>query len=568
VGLKPKLLNPRTTFVAVHARLTFTSPEDERAVLDLMRRFSAAYRWIYRRLLEGHDPNELKREGGPMERRFGLNVKYNEGARDLALWKIGAMEELGQPPDKVVFGGKGLFRRLGKKGDLKARLEAKRLWRERRNGLLYSPGDRSQYSGNRNLQLFTRDGALWLRIVLDTTPLTPEERGRSRLFPGESGRTKGRYVDALVQTRSQDLSAILEVVGQKGVAPIGVNLRLNDGKVYAFFSRQLALPVPVYTRQRGVLGVDVNARPFHLALAVVGPDGNLRRYTAVSLEEADRIRERKRGEASGNALENFYWHVAHQVVRLAKEEGVAIAIENIQRLPKGRRGDGNKYFRRKLHRFAYRAILERIVRVASREGVEVWGVNPAYTSVIGALKYAPMRGLTKDVAAAWVIARRAMEFGERVPKRYLELLALPEYREAVLSWFHHELLALEQKMGGERNEYKLNRLKAEKEDLEKALGYLKKFLSLQGSSEGPKREVTARRNPEEPKGDGLPLWRALQVGVLRPLLGRKVLRDLSALKPLLVGGAWNGGGGVRLGPVRYAGPARMGYLLETPVPIG
>ena len=241
---------------------------------------------------------------------------------------------------------------------------------------------------------------------------------------------------------------------------------------------------------------------------------------------------------------------------MAKEEGVAIAIEDIQRLPKGRRGDGDRRLRRTLHRFAYRAILERIVRVASREGVEVWGVNPAYTSVIGALKYAPMRGLSKDVAAAWVIARRAMGLGERVPRRYLELLAHPQYQEAVVGWFVEEWLAQEKRLKEVKDEYKLKRIREEMKELKRAYEDLARYISsLQGSPGGPKREVTPRRNPEEPKGDPLPLWRALQVGVLRPLLGQKVPRDLSALKPLLVGGAWDGGGGVRLGPDRYAGPA-------------
>ena len=545
MGLEPELLNARTTFVAVQARLVFRSKADEEAVLELMRRFSAAYRWTYRRLLEGYDPNALKRADGPMTKLFGLGLKYNEGVRDLAKWKLGALKKLDQAPEKIVFGGRGLFRRLGRKGDLRSRLEAKRLWWERRNGLLYCPGDRSQPSGNPNLRLFCEHGALWLRILLEGTP------------------AKGRYVDALVQTSSPYLEAIVEAVGRKGVAPIGVNLRLRDGKVYAIFARSLPSPAPHITRQGGVLGVDVNARPLHLALAVAGPDGNLRRYLTLSLEEVDRIRERKRGE-SADALSDFYWKVAHRVVDLAKEEGTAIAIENIRNLPRGKRGDGNKRLRRALHRFAYRAVLERIVAVASREGVEVWGVNPAYTSVIGMLKYAPQLSLSKDVAAAYVIARRAMGLRERVPKRYLELLARPEHWERVTEWFASEWRALEARVREEKNEYKLRRYRQEQEELKNAWDYLRKFVeSLEGAPGAPRRGPTgadalpSSGSQKEPEG-GLLLWRALQVGVLRPLLGRKVPRDLSALKPLLVGGAWEGGGGERLGPDRCAGPTRTG----------
>jgi hypothetical protein len=43
-------------FLGVHARLAFLKKEDEQAVLDLMRRFSAATRFAYNRLLDGRKP--------------------------------------------------------------------------------------------------------------------------------------------------------------------------------------------------------------------------------------------------------------------------------------------------------------------------------------------------------------------------------------------------------------------------------------------------------------------------------------------------------------------------------
>jgi predicted transposase len=48
----PKSANPKL-FLGVHVRLVFLKEEDEKAVLDLMRRFSSATRYAYNRLLEG-----------------------------------------------------------------------------------------------------------------------------------------------------------------------------------------------------------------------------------------------------------------------------------------------------------------------------------------------------------------------------------------------------------------------------------------------------------------------------------------------------------------------------------
>ncbi len=63
---------PPKVFQGVHARLVFPEKEDERAVLDLMRRFSSATRFAYNRLLEGKDRKELKREDGHLCGLFGL----------------------------------------------------------------------------------------------------------------------------------------------------------------------------------------------------------------------------------------------------------------------------------------------------------------------------------------------------------------------------------------------------------------------------------------------------------------------------------------------------------------
>jgi Hypothetical protein len=52
---------PPKVFQGVQARLVFLKKEDERAVLDLMRRFSSATRYAYNRLLEGQDRTELIR---------------------------------------------------------------------------------------------------------------------------------------------------------------------------------------------------------------------------------------------------------------------------------------------------------------------------------------------------------------------------------------------------------------------------------------------------------------------------------------------------------------------------
>jgi hypothetical protein len=67
--------------------------------------------------------------------------------------------------------------------------------------------------------------------------------------------------------------------------------------------------------------------------------------------------------------------------------------------------------------------LKKIHSLARKRGVEVLEVSPKDTSTIGMLKYAPLLHLSKDVAAAHVIGRRALGFEEKLPEGYEALLS-------------------------------------------------------------------------------------------------------------------------------------------------
>jgi IS605 OrfB family transposase len=494
-------------FLGVHARLVFLKKEDEQAVLDLMRRFSSATRFAYNRLLEGKTREELKRESGPLCTLFGLNTRWADGAIEKAQAILDSAKELGQDPQKVVFGGRKLFERLKRKHlSGKALLALKRAWKEKRQGFLYSRGDATK-KGNANLRLEPQGDALWLRVNLGN----------------------GAYVRARVRTSHPHLKALL----QRAYAslPYNVTIRLKDGKVYAHFTWSEELPPPVHTKANGVLGIDVNGDPYHLALAVVGRDGNLIRHLTLSLEEVDRAPNK-------GAKELALWKVAHQVVALAEEHGVAIATERLKRLRKSRRGDGSgRAFRHKQHRFAYRSLLEKIHSLARKRGVEVLEVSPQDTSTIGMLKYAPLLHLSKDVAAAYVIGRRALGLEEKLPKGYEALLNDGAFLAHVQGFYGDRLQELQKLKEAEKNPYLRRRLSRDIGKARRALSLLLSFPGLQGGrkaslqgSSGSRKGSTSGRNPS-----GANLWRVLKTGTFLPLLGREVPRDLSPLKPVLLG---------------------------------
>jgi len=317
-----------------------------------------------------------------------------------------------------------------------------------------------------------------------------------------------------------------------------VELTLREGKVHATFTWEEEPAPLVATKENGVLGIDVNSDPYHLALAVVGPDGNLKRHLTLSLEPVDRVPNK-------GAKELVLWKVAHEVVSLALEHGVAVATERLKRLPKGRRGDGSgRAFRRKAHRFAYASLLRKVHSLARKRGVQVVEVNPQDTSTIGMLKYAPQLSLSKDVAAAYVIGRRALGFAERFPRGYERLLRDQSFRDHAQGFYASRVQELRAKRSAESNRYLRRRLSQE---LERAKRHLSLLSSLQGSP-GSQEGSTEGRNFL-----GAHPWQVLRAGTFLPLLGREVPRDLSPLKPILFGGSWEGWRG-GLGPHPGGGP--------------
>jgi IS605 OrfB family transposase len=514
-GAAPKL------YLGVQARLVFLKKEDKQAVLDLMRRFSSATRFAYQRLLEGKSREELKRENGPLCTLFGLNTRYADGAIEKAQATLDSAKELGQDPRKVVFGGRKLFEQLKRKHlSGKALLVLKREWKEKRQGFLYSRGDAAK-KGNANLRLEPKDGALWLRVNLGN----------------------GSHVQVLVKTSHPQREALLQRVYAS--LPYNVTFQLKEGKVYAHFSWSEEVRPPVHTKENGVLGIDVNADPYHLALAVVSPNGNLVRYLTLSLEAVDRAPNK-------GAKELLLWKVAHQVVAVAEEHGVAVATERLKYLRKSRRGDGSgRHFRRREHRFAYRSLLEKIHALARKRGVEVLEVSPQDTSTIGMLKYAPQLSLSKDVAAAYVIGRRALGFEEKLPKGYEALLKDDTFLANARGFYSTRLQELQKLKEAEKNPYLRRKLSREIGKAKAALTLVSSLQGLPGSHKGS----TSGRNPS-----GVNPWRVLRAGTFLPLLGLEVPRDLSPLKPILhlappTQGSWKGWK-VGLGPHPGGGPGR------------
>ncbi|MEQ8963326.1 MAG: hypothetical protein RLP02_36380 [Coleofasciculus sp. C2-GNP5-27] len=75
-----------------------------------------------------------------------------------------------------------------------------------------------------------------------------------------------------------------------------------------------------------------------------------------------------------------------------------------------------------------------LTAILENRGIEVRQVNPAYTSLIGLVKYARMYGLASDEAAALAIARRGMRLGEKLPDSITAYLSVNDSKHVWSHW--------------------------------------------------------------------------------------------------------------------------------------
>jgi IS605 OrfB family transposase len=255
--------------------------------------------------------------------------------------------------------------------------------------------------------------------------------------------------------------------------------------VYPLKSQRLKVR---YTKENGVIAIDTNASPIHLAIAEVSKTGELLSYQTISLHNLLGL--------SQNTKDHQEWILTHQIVNLAIEKGKAIAVENLKKLKRGRKGDGKAKLRKILHQWNAKKFLQKLKRVAMLKGVEVIEVNPAYTSVIGMLKYAPQLSIDKDVAGAYVIGRRALGFREDTPENYEKLLKDKAYLEFALERYEEREEELRELLEKETNEYKRNAIKSELKNVQNAKKLLTHLIqSLQ--SEPSSCEGAYGRNPKQ-----------------------------------------------------------------------
>ena len=164
----------------------------------------------------------------------------------------------------------------------------------------------------------------------------------------------------------------------------------RDSKGWRVFATTELPEVEVTTdRRRGAVGVDLNAD--HLAVAETDASGNYVNAWRVPLVTYGK---------NTNQAEALIGDAVASVVQYAREVGKPIVIENLDFRQKKAALEGqSRKYSRMLSSFSYGKIKAYFISRGYRQGVEVHQVNPAYSSVMGRVKFMERYGLTVHQAA-------------------------------------------------------------------------------------------------------------------------------------------------------------------------
>ena len=169
-----------------------------------------------------------------------------------------------------------------------------------------------------------------------------------------------------------------------------------------------------FDKSTGVIAVDFNAG--HLDVSELDEKGNLLGtytiyYQLYGTSKENEISLRKAFDSVG---------------QLAYEKHKIIVIEdvNLKNLKMKNNSDkkSQKALNRCLHHFPYRRYKEIAMYMRIKYKTEVIVVNPAFTSIVGELKYAYYMKLNIHQAASYVIGRRGLGFDDKPLDYQMELL--------------------------------------------------------------------------------------------------------------------------------------------------
>ena len=284
-------------------------------------------------------------------------------------------------------------------------------WRDRRSDEFFVLGSRDERAGCQLcVTSVADDGSLNLRLRMPDYLAT--QHGKYLVIQGVRFAHGQEQMLAALQSNAE-YARYRREHGEKAARASGLGQAISyrfkrDGKGWRVFATTQMMDVPVVTdKSRGAIGVDLNAD--HLAVAETDASGNPVNSFSVSLVTYGK---------SQHQAEAIIGDAVASVVEYAREAGKPVVIERLDFRQKRVALEGHsRRYSRMLSSFSYGKVKAYFLSRGYRQGVEIHQVSPAFSSVIGRVKFMERYGISVHQAAALVLARRLLGCSERIPRR-------------------------------------------------------------------------------------------------------------------------------------------------------
>jgi IS605 OrfB family transposase len=309
----------------------------------------------------------------------------------------------------LCFGSKKLFRaqfELEKNG-FSSHEEWLKKWHEARCDSFFLLGSKDEAGGNQSCTAMLQpDGTLSIRLRLPDSLVKDEKYLTIPNVKFEYGHEKVLAALYSCLERSHLLKSKNSNYKNFG-KPLSYRFKRDKKGWRLFVSTPVASSLCITQQGLGSIGVDINAD--HLAIAETDRYGNLVKSHIIQFKAYGKTADQ--AEASINDA------VATLIdYGVATKKAIVIEKLDFQKKKTELKESKNPKYARMLSSFAYSSIIKSIKSRAWRLGVKIEEVNPAYTSIIGLVKFALRYGLSRHTSAALCIARRHMRVSERVPR--------------------------------------------------------------------------------------------------------------------------------------------------------
>ena len=280
----------------------------------------------------------------------------------------------------------------------------KRLFRRRIRGQL----SREAFRIHRDAS-FRCDGKVQGGVQNNNLKFLPSEALRVTTFHKVRGRTPKRLRVPLALNPAQRATFLQLLHLDKYTVVVKRKLVRGEVRYYAHVSYEIPESDFLYGFQHGAVGLDFNYN--FLMLVNIDEDGNFISYQKIPLRNLHSYRKGRR--------DNYASFKLDKVINYCMNKGKGLVMEDLSFGPSF---SYNKKRNRKLNQFKT-SMLALLERKCTKHGIAVHKVHPAYTTIIGVLKYSWSLNLSDHVLASYVIARRGLGFAEPLPACYKWLLA-------------------------------------------------------------------------------------------------------------------------------------------------